>query len=152
VDQPANADPGVLGVGECLALLRSASVGRLVFTRNALPAIRPVNFALHEDELLLWPPDGLPAGHQEIVAFQVDRVGPNGDGNGNGDANGDGDGDGWSVVLIGALGPEPAVPVDALPPRLRARAAGVRGPVLRMHVRHVAGARLRLPGGVTEPA
>jgi nitroimidazol reductase NimA-like FMN-containing flavoprotein (pyridoxamine 5'-phosphate oxidase superfamily) len=29
--------------GECLTLLRSTSVGRVVFTRHAMPAIRPVN-------------------------------------------------------------------------------------------------------------
>jgi uncharacterized protein len=136
MDHPARA--GVLGMGECLALLRTVSIGRLVFTRNALPAIRPVNFALYEDELVLWPPDGLPVGHQEIVAFGADRIDDVG-------------GEGWSVVLLGSLGPE-LVAVHELPPELRASCAGATGPVLRMHVRHVAGSRLRLSSGVGEPA
>jgi hypothetical protein len=35
---------------ECLRLLASVPVGRLIFTVNALPMVRPVNFALMEGQ------------------------------------------------------------------------------------------------------
>ncbi|MCA1836649.1 MAG: pyridoxamine 5'-phosphate oxidase family protein, partial [Actinobacteria bacterium] len=34
------------GRAECLRLLRTGSVGRIVFTEQALPAIQPVNFTI----------------------------------------------------------------------------------------------------------
>jgi hypothetical protein len=34
----------ILGQDQCLDLLRTVRVGRLVFTEQALPAVQPVNF------------------------------------------------------------------------------------------------------------
>ncbi len=34
-----------LSATECIRLLRSVPVGRMVFTENAVPALRPVTFA-----------------------------------------------------------------------------------------------------------
>ncbi|CAG7633372.1 hypothetical protein E143388_07494 [Rhodococcus opacus] len=39
------APDSVLPVAECIRLLRSVPVGRMVFTENAAPALRPVTFA-----------------------------------------------------------------------------------------------------------
>ncbi|ELB93437.1 MULTISPECIES: pyridoxamine 5'-phosphate oxidase family protein [unclassified Rhodococcus (in: high G+C Gram-positive bacteria)] len=39
------APDSALPVAECIRLLRSVPVGRMVFTDNALPALRPVTFA-----------------------------------------------------------------------------------------------------------
>lgn len=75
---------------ECLALLARASLGRVAFTKNALPAIRPVTYALLGNHVVLrTETHGL--GRQldgQVVAFEVDDI----------DAE---SGAGWSVVLIG---------------------------------------------------
>jgi hypothetical protein len=39
--------------GECLRLLASVPVGRLIFTMNALPTVRVVNFAVVDDLVLV---------------------------------------------------------------------------------------------------
>ena len=36
-----------LSRAECLRLLATATIGRISYTRQALPAMEPVNFALH---------------------------------------------------------------------------------------------------------
>jgi len=80
---------------ECLALMRSVPVGRIVFTERALPAIRPVGFALDDDGggrcvVIATTPDSrlAAATRDSIVAFQTDAY----------DAA---DGTGWSVTVIG---------------------------------------------------
>jgi len=42
-----------LGRGESLRLLAGVPVGRLIFTINALPAVRPMNFALVDGPIML---------------------------------------------------------------------------------------------------
>jgi hypothetical protein len=42
-----------LGRQECLRLLGSVPLGRIVFTLGALPAIRPVNHALVDDDIII---------------------------------------------------------------------------------------------------
>jgi hypothetical protein len=76
--------------GECLELLSRCSLGRVAFTERALPAIRPVNYALVGHQLVLrTQADGL--GRRldgQVVAFEVDEI--------------DGEHDtGWSVVVTG---------------------------------------------------
>ena len=39
--------------GECLTLLRSTSVGRIVFTSHAMPAIRPVNHLVDARSIII---------------------------------------------------------------------------------------------------
>ncbi len=46
-------DLEILGRAECVALLRSAPVGRVVYTDQALPAIQPVTFVLDGDEAVV---------------------------------------------------------------------------------------------------
>ncbi|MFC9769255.1 pyridoxamine 5'-phosphate oxidase family protein [Rhodococcus jostii] len=67
-------DPA-LSLAECIRLLRTVSVGRMVFTENALPALRPVTFAAVEGEVVI------PAGDAwferfdgEFLAFEADGV------------------------------------------------------------------------------
>lgn len=75
---------------ECLELLGRCSLGRVAFTERALPAIRPINYALVGHQLLLSTRaeslgrrlDG------QVVAFEVDQI----------DATA---GTGWSVVVTG---------------------------------------------------
>ncbi|MFF5342337.1 pyridoxamine 5'-phosphate oxidase family protein [Streptomyces althioticus] len=82
-----------LGRQECLQLMNKVSVGRIVFTRHALPAVLPVNFGLdHDDAVLLRTSatsDLVRAIDGAVVAFEADDV----------DAARH---SGWSVVVTGS--------------------------------------------------
>lgn len=66
-----------LGEDECLRLLGSATVGRIVYTANALPAIQPVHYVLDHGRIVICS-DGTPKlaapGRHDVVAFQVDDL------------------------------------------------------------------------------
>ncbi|WP_197320998.1 pyridoxamine 5'-phosphate oxidase family protein [Saccharomonospora sp. NB11] len=79
-----------LNEAECLDLLRSEPVGRLVFTERAMPAIRPVNYVLDGRDVIIRTTGDSWSRHvaDTVVAFEVDRI----------------DNEthtGWSVVLLG---------------------------------------------------
>ena len=60
---------------ECLALLRTVPVGRLVFTDRALPAVVPVNFVLDHSGIVVRTGAGstlAAAVRGAVVAFEVD--------------------------------------------------------------------------------
>ena len=79
-----------LSARECMSLLATHSVGRVAFTERALPAIRPVNYALVGNHIVLRTRgDRLGARLDgQVVAFEIDEV--------------DHDGEcGWSVVVTG---------------------------------------------------
>lgn len=81
----------ILDRGESLALLGTASVGRLGITFGALPTIVPVNFRLIGEEIVLRTTIGTKldaATCNRIVAFEVDAI----------DAFAH---TGWSVVVVG---------------------------------------------------
>jgi uncharacterized protein len=85
----------VLDEAECRRLLASAPIGRVAYTRDALPAIQPVIFRVHEDHVLFPAhPDGdLMAGIRgAVVAFEVD-------------AYDDRALTGWSVTVLGPSRP-----------------------------------------------
>ncbi|MFF3754658.1 pyridoxamine 5'-phosphate oxidase family protein [Streptomyces sp. NPDC002018] len=83
--------------GEALRLLRSVSLGRIVFTRQALPAVRPVNHLLDGEDIIIRlgdgaalasltdPADGRPGA---VVAYEADAIDPERH-------------LGWSVVVTG---------------------------------------------------
>ncbi|HEY2763503.1 MAG TPA: pyridoxamine 5'-phosphate oxidase family protein [Pseudonocardiaceae bacterium] len=76
---------------ECLRLLGTAVVGRIVFTEDALPAIRPVNFLLDGDEIVFRTGTGstlAAATRHSVVAFEVDEIDTRTH-------------TGWSVVVVG---------------------------------------------------
>ncbi|MET8953351.1 pyridoxamine 5'-phosphate oxidase family protein [Streptomyces sp. NPDC004393] len=77
---------------ECLRLLAKVPVGRVVYTRQALPAVLPVNFSLDTDSsVLLRTPansDLVRAIDGAVVAFETDDF----------DAVAR---SGWSVVVTG---------------------------------------------------
>ncbi|HEU5355087.1 MAG TPA: pyridoxamine 5'-phosphate oxidase family protein [Actinocrinis sp.] len=81
----------VLSRAESIALLESHEVGRLVYTRRALPAVRPVNFAVRGGAVLIWTGSASSLGQAvrgAVVAFEadeLDRVTRSG----------------WSVVVVG---------------------------------------------------
>jgi uncharacterized protein len=76
---------------ECLTLMASVPVGRIIYTRRALPAVELVNFALDEGEIVIRT-DGsgklAAATRGAVVAFEADQL----------DLAGQA---GWSVTAIG---------------------------------------------------
>ncbi|MFF9404932.1 pyridoxamine 5'-phosphate oxidase family protein [Streptomyces anandii] len=77
---------------ECLRLLAKVPVGRVVYTRHALPAVLPVNFSLDTDSSVLLRTsagsDLVRAVDDVVVAFEADEF----------DADSR---SGWSVVVTG---------------------------------------------------
>ncbi|WP_369153354.1 pyridoxamine 5'-phosphate oxidase family protein [Streptomyces sp. R17] len=82
-----------LGRQECLRLMAKVPVGRIVFTRRALPAVLPVNFSLDDGGAVLLrisaAADLVRAIDGAVVAFEADDV----------DAATH---SGWSVVVTGS--------------------------------------------------
>ncbi|WP_434599965.1 pyridoxamine 5'-phosphate oxidase family protein [Streptomyces sp. A5-4] len=85
-----------LGREEALRLLGSVALGRLVFTQQALPAIRPVNHVLDGEDIIVRLSDGAAVaslasptdGPQTVVAYEADVIDPD-------------QHLGWSVVATG---------------------------------------------------
>ncbi|MDX3133971.1 pyridoxamine 5'-phosphate oxidase family protein [Streptomyces europaeiscabiei] len=77
---------------ECIGLLAKVPVGRVVYTRQALPAVLPVNFALDTDASVLLctsaTSDLVRAIDGSVVAFEGDEFDPV-------------TRSGWSVVVTG---------------------------------------------------
>lgn len=69
---------------EALELLGSVSLGRIVFTLRALPAIRPVNHLLDDGDIIVRTHEGSPlVAHAEesdgrgvVVAYEADSIDP----------------------------------------------------------------------------
>jgi nitroimidazol reductase NimA-like FMN-containing flavoprotein (pyridoxamine 5'-phosphate oxidase superfamily) len=75
----------------CLELLASRPVGRLAFTRRALPDVIPVNYTLDGEDVLIRLEAGSPTAAAvtgAVVAFEVDDIDI--------DARA-----GWSVTVVG---------------------------------------------------
>lgn len=69
----------VLGRQQCLALMTTASIGRVVYTDRALPAITPVDFVLDRDHVIFRVGAGsrlATAVDGNVVTFQADDAGP----------------------------------------------------------------------------
>ncbi|HEX9541663.1 MAG TPA: pyridoxamine 5'-phosphate oxidase family protein [Streptosporangiaceae bacterium] len=78
---------------ESLRLLGSTSLGRVVFTHFALPAIRPVNHIVEGDTIIIRTHLGAAIasavdGTGTVVAYEADMIDPD-------------DHLGWSVIVIG---------------------------------------------------
>jgi len=76
---------------ECLTLMASVPVGRIIFTRRALPAVELVNFALDHGDIVIRTDRGgklAAATRGAVVAFEADQLDPAGQ-------------SGWSVTAIG---------------------------------------------------
>jgi len=89
-----------LTMAECLRLLASVQVGRIVYTMRALPAVDLVYFAVDGGDIVIRtdPDSALAAAtHHTVVGFQADEV----------DAA---TGRGWSVMAVGRSRPQPSVP------------------------------------------
>lgn len=76
---------------ECLRLMASVTIGRIIFTRQALPAVELVNFALYDGDIVIRTDHSgklAAATREAVVAFEADCV----------DAVSH---SGWSVTVIG---------------------------------------------------
>lgn len=81
---------------EALRLLGTVSLGRIVFTRQALPAIRPVNHVVEGEDVIVRLDEGasraalvaIPGTPGIVLAYEADAIDP--------DTH-----FGWSVVVIG---------------------------------------------------
>jgi uncharacterized protein len=62
---------------ECLALLASVPVGRIIYTRRALPAVELVNFALDQGDIVIRTDRNgklAAATRGAVVAFEADQL------------------------------------------------------------------------------
>lgn len=82
-DEPQTSPPTRTTVeldrAEALVLLGSVNMGRIVFTRDALPAIRPVNPALIDGQLVIRTHEGAALagaidGTGTVVAYEADMI------------------------------------------------------------------------------
>jgi pyridoxamine 5'-phosphate oxidase-like protein len=121
---------------ESVQLLSSSSMGRVVFTARALPAIRPVNHLVDDDYVIIRTDtrasitSELRAGGETVVAYEADAI------------------DqaqqlGWSVVVVGVahrvIDPDEAAVYRR---SLRSWAAGARDQVIAIHIDLITGFRL----------
>jgi nitroimidazol reductase NimA-like FMN-containing flavoprotein (pyridoxamine 5'-phosphate oxidase superfamily) len=123
----------ILDRAECLALLRTAPLGRIVFTDQALPAVLPVNFSVWDGSLLIRTGAGgklAAATRSAVVAFEVDEIDPD-------------TGKGWSVVVVGRsrVVDHPAELVEAAEKAPRTWVAG-RDHLIRIAIGTVSGRRV----------
>ena len=126
--------------GECWQLLKSASLGRVVFTHHAMPAIRPVNH-LVEGQTIIFRSHlgaaivsragaGAGAGDGTVVCYEADDL----------DATRH---TGWSVIVTGLarLVREPAA-IERYERALEPWIAGQMDHVISIEPRLISGIRL----------
>lgn len=80
-----------LSRGDCLRLIATTAVGRIIYTRQAMPAVELVNFAVYDGDIVIRTSSSgklAAAVSGAVVAFEVDQLNP-------------GDKTGWSVTAIG---------------------------------------------------
>ncbi|MGW4472690.1 pyridoxamine 5'-phosphate oxidase family protein [Nonomuraea sp. NPDC004354] len=124
----------VLSRRECLNLLASVPIGRIVFTDRALPAVQPVNFLLDGEHVVIRTATGsklAAATRQAVVAFEADEF----------DVS---ERTGWSVTAVGharaVSDPEERERLAALP--LEPWALGERDHFIVVRVEHISGRRI----------
>lgn len=123
---------------ECIELLRSACIGRVIYTDHVLPACTPVNFAVDGSTIVFRTKPGsrlATATHRQVVAFEVDDIDPVSQ-------------SGWTVIVTGT-----AAPISSVSGLLRAEglglypwASGDRQHWVRVTAGIVTGRRLRPAG------
>jgi uncharacterized protein len=62
---------------ECLRLMASVPVGRIIYTRQALPAVELVNFAIHNGDIIIRTDHSgklAAATRGAVVAFEADSL------------------------------------------------------------------------------
>ncbi|TDD60661.1 pyridoxamine 5'-phosphate oxidase family protein [Kribbella antibiotica] len=83
----------ILDAADCLKLMQTVPIGRIVFTEGGLPTVRPVNFTIDGETVVFCTADGdkyRAAERGDIVAFETDSI----------DAVSQ---TGWTVTVVGHL-------------------------------------------------
>lgn len=119
----------------CMELLRSAPIGRIVFTDEALPALQLVSFVVLDNSVLFRTSPGeklASIAHDHIVAVQADEL----------------DHDqrtGWSVVAVGSASEitDPAEREHLGPHIPQPWAPGRRDHYVRIRIASLTGRRIR---------
>ena len=126
-----------LSRAECLRLLATAEIGRISYTRQALPAVELVNFALHDGAIVIRTDAGgklAAATRRAVVAFEADDLDPVLR-------------SGWSVTVIGrceeVTAADDVAGLDQL--GLESWAPGTRNHFIRIVPGIVTGQRLSRP-------
>jgi nitroimidazol reductase NimA-like FMN-containing flavoprotein (pyridoxamine 5'-phosphate oxidase superfamily) len=122
--------------GECLTLLRSTSVGRVVFTRHAMPAIRPVNHLVDGRKIVIRTHLGAAIVSRTadasgvVVSYEADELDPVRH-------------TGWSVIVTGlaSLIKDPEA-IERYSARLEPWIAGEMDYVVSIDPRFISGIRL----------
>lgn len=127
----------VLDQKQCLDLLRTVCVGRLVFTEDGLPAVQPVNYRLYLEQVVIRVAGGAKldaATEKSVVAFEADQLDPELR-------------SGWSVTVVGhaELITDVGELVALSGTWLRPWATGRRDRFVRIRTEKVTGRRLRPP-------
>ncbi len=127
----------VLDRTQCLDLLDTVRVGRLVFTEDALPAVQPVNFRLYRGDVVIRVAGGAKlaaATGNTVVAFQADELEP--------DLR-----TGWSVTVVGHanLITDVSELIELSGTFLQPWVDGRRDHFIRINTQKVTGRRLNAP-------
>ncbi|KOU88580.1 pyridoxamine 5'-phosphate oxidase [Streptomyces sp. XY58] len=131
-----------LSADEALHLLGTAELGRIVFTRHALPAVRPVNHVLDAGDIIVRVQDGstlaallaTQQGAGVVVAYEADDIDPV-------------EHLGWSVVATGyATAVTDPEEIERYVRLLEPWAAGSASGAIRIRPDLVTGFRLREGG------
>ena len=80
-----------IGRDEAVELIETQQIGRLIFTRRALPAAAPVNYIARQGAVWFWTASNASLGqalHHAVVGFEVDHFDESAR-------------TGWSVLVLG---------------------------------------------------
>lgn len=124
----------ILDEDECRALLTGTTIGRIVFTHQALPAVQPVNFIFSQGSIVIRTSRTsrlATAATDTVVAFEVDEFDTTARA-------------GWSVVVVGrarrVTDPRDIATLETLP--LDSWAPGGRDTFIRIHPQVTSGRRI----------
>ena len=143
IDAAATAGEGAvteLDRQECMRLLATHCIGRIVYTHQALPAITPVNYILagHRIYVRTTATSSIARAAQQeaVVAFEVDEIDRELEA-------------GWSVVIVGSLRlvADPSEVLRAAQLALRPWAGGRRETIVSITPGVVSGRVVGLAGG-----
>ncbi|MDF3289584.1 pyridoxamine 5'-phosphate oxidase family protein [Streptomyces silvisoli] len=91
-ERPSPSRMVELSEAEALELLAGVSLGRVVFSQQALPAIRPVSHIVDDGQVVFLVHDGAailsPTAERGVVAYEADELDPSRH-------------TGWSVIVTG---------------------------------------------------
>ncbi|MGH3267662.1 MAG: pyridoxamine 5'-phosphate oxidase family protein [Trebonia sp.] len=132
-----------LPAAECLRLMATVPVGRIAYTRQAMPAVEPVNFTLDDGTVVFRTARGgklAAATLRAVVAFQADDLDPV-------------TRSGWSVTVVGLAQEvtEPAEVARLGRLDLETWAPGTRDHIIRITPEVVTGRRLHPAPRLTGP-